>query len=339
MCQPRRLAPPTIPPLEPAKGHVHWDARLPRPPSAAPSAAAPAAAAPAEAAPAAHSEHHRAPAASPSAATPSAAAPPPAAPPVHSEHAAPAASPSPSPFEPAATAVHPTGGGEPSKATLIQFTAHAPLHAEGGELAGYGLYSYALLTSRGSRTNFFLAEILKHTPATKSTDSDKNEINLLEIPSIPADNDKCNPFADTPATGCSATVPSNAADAYDVAMAIKLLAHVCASAPSTLTDFCSHGFEGGGPYLLTYAKPVSKLTTIAPPMLLVDLTGKPESVFAEYLAAYEDQVKSADPTDGAKINTFRLSLLTWLSRAANAVGPIDEAAAGILNIVDKKPSQ
>jgi hypothetical protein len=31
--------------------------------------------------------------------------------------------------------------------------------------------------------------------------------------------------------------------------------------------------------------------------------------------------------------------LTWLSRAANAVGPIDEAAAGILNIVDKKPSE
>jgi hypothetical protein len=91
-----------------------------------------------------------------------------------------------------------------------------------------------------------------------------------------------------------------------------------------------------GPYLFTYARPLSNLSPVPPPYLFVDLSPVHERAFSEFIAAYKAQVKRTDYTDQERIETFRLRLLSIVLTAADWVGPAGTAVADILHMAGRQ---
>jgi hypothetical protein len=118
---------------------------------------------------------------------------------------------------------------------------------------------------------------------------------------------------------------------YDGSSARTFLYRICNNHVDVMKDFCGSAF-GQGPFLFTYAHPASTLNQIPPPFIFVDLSSVDQGAFAEYIEAYKEQVKSADVTDGSKINTIRLKVLSLIMSATGILNPIEKSVAGILHV-------
>jgi hypothetical protein len=217
----------------------------------------------------------------------------------------------------------------------IADTAYAPLFGLGEETDGYGLYTYLLFRQRTERERLFLKDLQNLPVASGLKSIPRGEIDLLLVPS---QNCKAAPSSMV-GSDCAKDILRNIADDlnkyYDYSAAELLLDEICGNGtppPDKIAFFCKHRY-GDGPFLFTYAKPVSKLHQIPPPFLFFDFSTIDESAFNDYLAAYEDVVKSDDYTDDSRLNGLRLRILNVIDEARSVAGPTVEAATILVHII------
>ena len=214
----------------------------------------------------------------------------------------------------------------------IHETAYGFLEEFGHEKGGYGLYSYVLFPHRSPRAKALLEDLFATTGAAAESRIAPENINILYLPTIQLE-------AGAPSIRSAGGPEALAAllheDVYDYALARALLAKICTAPADPVADVCA-GALSRGPYLFTYARPVSTLSPVPPPYLFVDLSPVHERAFGEFIAAYKAQVKRTDYTDRERIETFRLRLLSIVLTAADWVGPARTAVADILHVAEEQ---
>jgi hypothetical protein len=238
-----------------------------------------------------------------------------------------AGSSSPAPVRPLAPSVAP--GPQHTRAAVLD-TGYQALTKPGGEEAGYGLYSYVIAPGHTTRNAELLRTIMKQVAPVENTGHDKSEINVLYIPVKPAeqkafDKLKTAVFSDS-ADGFDADVLS----LYDQAMALELLHRICSAAAGDIEKLCLSD-TSQGPFLFTYARPVTDLQNVPPPYLIVDLRPVHERAFPVFVSKFMEQVKRPDFADGERIHSFQLSLLSIILKAADWIEPVQNAVAGIVH--------
>lgn len=183
-------------------------------------------------------------------------------------------------------------------------TGYSQLPALGGEGAGYGLYSYAIVTSHSERSSAFLAEVFKAIPPESQTAASRNRLNIFYVP---IQKDKQADYAASIAARNQSPVEFGKKYSeflYDYTMARAILNRICSNPQGKMRELCQHDLLG--PYIFTYTKPATSLESLEPPFLFVDLTDVRARAFAEFISAFRSQVKSDDIADRQKIDTLRL---------------------------------
>lgn len=233
-------------------------------------------------------------------------------------------------FAPAARAPASATVAAPASLT-IQDTGYSYLTAIGKEEPGYGLYSYAILPSASPRGNALLAEIFKQVDDVNSLPAKRNALNILYLP---MQGDKQVQFTVLQKAAGQTREKLSAAYAssyYSYTTAKALLYHLCSPPHQSVADICQ-GDMSRGPYLFTYASPASQMESVPPPFLFVDLSDVHEKAFGEMLSAFKEQVKSDNVSDRARIDTFRLRLLSIVLTASGWVSPVQKAMADIVRV-------
>jgi hypothetical protein len=209
-------------------------------------------------------------------------------------------------------------------------TGYSELQGLGREEKGYGLYSYAVLTSSTPRSAAFLGEIFKSIPPIEDTAASRAQLNIFYVP---IKSDKAADFANLlKASGNDQTkLGGGYADAlYDYQMARGILDHVCDPPAETMKELCK-GPMSAGPYIFTYANPASSLRPVPPPFLFVDLSDINPQAFPEIISTFRAVVKQDDISDDAKLHSLRLKVLNIALTAADWVDPVQRAIAGIVH--------
>jgi hypothetical protein len=220
--------------------------------------------------------------------------------------------------------------GEGPKTRIID-TRSAPLLHPGEEPEGYGLYTYVLLRQSADRDSHFLKDIVATAPSASGVALPlRTQIDLMLIPA--------NPCPPTPAKSpprCPApqveTVANDPKAAFNYDESNAILEELCANPPKQISGFCREPI-GQGPFLFTYARPVTKMNPIPPPFLFFDFTDHEEAAFPDYIEAYETVPKSDDFTDDSKLNTLRLRILDVFNRARAVAGPTTEGAIKLVHL-------
>jgi tetratricopeptide (TPR) repeat protein len=211
-------------------------------------------------------------------------------------------------------------------------TGYARLGAVGEEKPGYGLYSYVLITSYSDKSAALLNEIFKVIPNVKNTAASPNQINILYIPFL---KEKENEFS--VATQSAHTLGGKYAESfYNFQMARAILDHLCNPPADVLRQLCGSDLSRG-PFIFTYEKPASAFEPVPAPYLFVDLRDVHEHAFAEFVSAYQEQVKSDNVNEGERLNTLRLKFLNLTLNAADFFKPVPEALAVVIHSADLKP--
>jgi acylphosphatase len=222
--------------------------------------------------------------------------------------------------------------GKPTGKPRILDTGYSELQKLGKEEAGYGLYSYAVLTSDSARSAAFLGEIFKAIPSVGGTGVPKRaQLNIFYIP-IKADKSAAFTELSTNTSGEEkAKLGAELSKSfYNFKMARAILNHVCNPPANNMKDLCT-GAMAGGPYIFTYARPASSLEPVSPPFLFVDLSNVRQEAFPEFIDAFRSQVKQEDVADGAKIHSMRLTILNITLTAASWIVPVKAAIADIIH--------
>jgi hypothetical protein len=211
-------------------------------------------------------------------------------------------------------------------------TGYSQLSELAKEEPGYGLYSYAVITSDSNRSVTFLNEIFKSVPPINDTAAARAQLNIFYIP---LKSDKAAEFAQSVKSSQNDTDPSKLGPAYtrsfyDYKMGRAILNHVCNPPADPIREICK-GDLSRGPYIFTYGKPASSLEPVPPPFLFADLSDVHERAFGEFVAAFKSQVKQEDISDGARINSLRLRVLNVVLTAADWISPIQKAVADIVH--------
>jgi hypothetical protein len=238
----------------------------------------------------------------------------------------------PPPLAPASppTPISKADGGE-SPITRITDTRSAPLVHPGEETAGYGLYTYVLLRQSADRDSHFVKEIVATAPsASGGAPTLRAQTDLMLIPANP-----CPSAPPKSAEDCAANlvdaVASDPKASYNYEESNTILEELCIQPPKQIANFCHEPF-GKGPFLFTYARPVSKMNPIPPPFLFFDFTTHDEAEFPDYIYAYEAVLKSDDFTDDSKLKTLQLRILDVYNRARGAAGPTVEGAVKLIGL-------
>jgi hypothetical protein len=227
----------------------------------------------------------------------------------------------------------PTDGGGDSgvpKGLNIVDTGYSLLTKLGSEEPGYGLYSYAIITSKTPLTIAFMKEVFENVPAAEFLGSEKSILNILYIP---LDGTKKQEFIDFRKSSAGQDAAQLAEkymqSFYDPSMAFNILHHICGDAQGKMLDLCATDISEG-PFLFTYGKPVTGLTKVPPPYLFVDLREIKEGAFRHFLSRFKEQVKREDFTDGQRISTLSNSLLNIVLTAADWIGSVKKEITDIV---------
>ncbi|MFN3659342.1 MAG: hypothetical protein ACK4UO_19015 [Pseudolabrys sp.] len=197
-------------------------------------------------------------------------------------------------------------------------TGYNELTTLGGETSGYALYSYAIVTANTPRTRAFMKEFFKSIKAIDVFDVPKNELNVLHIPVIGSKKKQFQDLKKAVGPQDYETLAEKYMDSfYDQSMALTILNRICTSAEGKMLTLCKSDISEG-PFLFTYAKPVTTLQKVPPPYLIADLR-PPMHVraFETILSRFKEQVKSKDFADDQRIHTFGTSLLSILLTTAD----------------------
>ncbi len=209
-------------------------------------------------------------------------------------------------------------------------TGYKALTKLGGEEAGYGLYSYVIAPGHTKRNAAFLRQILSVIAPVEDTGPEKSKINVLYIPVKADQEQQFEKLKKSVFSKDADGVEAEAIASYDQSMALDLLHRICASATGEVSDLCMSDISQG-PFLFTYASPVTSLATVPPPYLIVDLRPVHERAFPVFVSKFMEQVKRPDFADGERIHNFKLSLLSIVLTAADWIEPVQKAVAGIVH--------
>jgi hypothetical protein len=193
----------------------------------------------------------------------------------------------------------------------------------------------AIVTADSSRASAFLSEIFESTHPVEGNLANHNQLNILYMP---LQKDKQTSFSTAAeASGNDAEkLKKLGADYsksfYDYQIAAAILNHVCTAPPDSMRGLCSS--DSRGPFIFTYAGPASKLESVPPPYLFVDLSDIREGAYGEFLSAFREQVKRPDVSDRQRIDTFRLRLLNIFLTAAQLAPGVQKAIADIVHHKD-----
>jgi hypothetical protein len=209
-------------------------------------------------------------------------------------------------------------------------SAYLPLYNLGEEPSGYGLYSYVIIIGSSDRDLAFVKGVIDSFPSAGGLPWPHQQINLLLLPEQRETDGQCKGKSGTAHAECMQERISELEN-YDHDSARTFLYRICNRPLDILVDFCRSGF-GRGPFLFTYARPVSKLAVIEPPFLFLDLSSVEQAAFEEYLEAFKTQIKSEDITDGSKINTVRLKVLSLILLGSGLLDPVEKAIAEIIHV-------
>lgn len=142
------------------------------------------------------------------------------------------------------------------------------LHRTGIEKPGYGLYSYALFPVHSPRAERFLEELFKTTGYAVESRIDFENLNIIYLPTR---EDRLSFLLSVLSESPDPPAGTFAEQFYDYALARRLLAQICTAPAEEIRDVCFSDLSRG-PYLFTYSQLVSKLSTIPPPYLFLDLS-------------------------------------------------------------------
>ena len=233
---------------------------------------------------------------------------------------APPAPPPPSPPPPAARPIGPLPGVPATQAgnTLVRVTGTAVLLAGQKEPAGYGLYSYALLSHKpsgdeGARYKAFLLELVKlPTAAGLEQYVSRGRINATFIPLKQADPKWEQDSDDEKVTFILAH--------YDWERSVAILSSLGQA-------------SGPGPLLVSVLQPLNPSAT-PHPVLLQDLSRAQPPLMEAYVQNFVTQAAKDRFWDRAAMATFALQLRNLLETAAVAVGPGRDAVKTWVKISD-----
>jgi hypothetical protein len=237
-------------------------------------------------------------------------------------------------LKPAETGVRAPEVKPPQRAILE--TGYDQLRGLGREAAGYGLYSYGVLTAPSPRSAAFLSEIFRSMPSIGDANAARSQLNIFYIPT------KKEKVADLPAL-----VEGSRDDQmkfavrysevmYDYKMARAILSHLCNPPTKAMTSLCK-GPMSGGPYILTNARPASILEPIPPPFLFVDLSDINPGAYSEFTTALRAVVNQEDLTDDAKLHSVRLKVLNLGLTAAAWTPKVKKSITDIVHAFDSSP--
>ena len=218
----------------------------------------------------------------------------------------------------------------------IPGTGYDQLKGLGREAAGYGLYSYGVLTAASPRSAAFLGEIFKSMAPIGGTGAARAQLNILYIPT------KIGTVLDL-----AALVEASRNDQtkmsvryseamYDYKTARAILNHLCTPPAKSMTSFCK-GPMTGGPYILANARPASSLEPVPPPFLFVDLSDINPSAYSEFISAFRATVKQQDVTDDTKLDSLRLKVLNLALTAADWNPRVKKSIVDIVHTFDSLP--
>ncbi|MHC2657912.1 hypothetical protein ACVMHY_010491 [Bradyrhizobium barranii subsp. barranii] len=145
----------------------------------------------------------------------------------------------------------------PFRRLRILETGYSQLPELGREEAGYGLYSYAVLSSTDTnRSTAFLAEVFKSIPAIEQTGANQKQLNIFYVP---IKKDKTNDFADaieSSGDDVKKLGATYATSLYDYKVGRTILDHICNPPDDSMQTFCA-GDTSRGPYIFTYERPAT----------------------------------------------------------------------------------
>ena len=216
---------------------------------------------------------------------------------------------------------------KPTQQAILE-TGYDQLKGLGREAAGYGLYSYGLLTTPSPRSAAFLDEIFKSNTAAART-----QLNNFYIPTK---KDKVVNLAVLVAASRNdqSKLSGRYSEAmYDYKMARAILSHLCNPPPKPMKDLCK-GPMSGGPYILTGARPASSLEPVPPPFLFVDLSDINPHAYPEFISAFRAVVKQEDVTDDGKLHSQRLKVLNLALTAADWIPKTKKSVVDIAHAFD-----
>jgi Caspase domain len=214
----------------------------------------------------------------------------------------------------------------PSNRAILA-TGYRHLPELGGEEEGYGLYSYAVLTSTSNRSSALLEEIFNSIPKIEDTAAHRSQLNILYLPTK---KERLGDWEDSQRLNSAQFARKFSNSFYDYRMARSILNHICNPPADAVRNLCQRDMSRG-PYIFTHAKPASALEPVPPPFLFVDLSDVHHRAFGEFAAAFREQVKREDISDGARINTLRLGILKITLKAGDLVVPIRKSIADIIH--------
>jgi hypothetical protein len=212
-------------------------------------------------------------------------------------------------------------------------TGYDQLRGLGREAAGYGLYSYGVLTTPSPRSAALLGEIFRSIPSIGAA---RAQLNIFYIPT------KKEKVADLAALvqasrNDQTKLAARYSDAlYDYKMARAILSHLCNPPAKPMTSLCK-GPMSGGPYILANARPASSLEPVPPPFLLVDLSDINPHAYAEFISAFRAVLKQEDVTDDAKLYSLRLKVLNLGLTTADWTPNVKKSVVDIVHAFDSSP--
>jgi hypothetical protein len=222
---------------------------------------------------------------------------------------------------------------KPFRRLRILETGYSQLPELGREEAGYGLYSYAVLSSTDTnRSAAFLAEVFKSIPAIEQTGANPKQLNIFYVP---IKKEKTNDFADaieSSGDDVKKLGATYATSLYDYKVGRTILDHICNPPDDSMKTFCA-GDTSRGPYIFTYERPASDMEPVPPPFLFVDLSDIHPGAFGELVSAFRAQVKREDIADGVRINTPRLALLQIVLKGADLLPGVQKTVGDIVHSV------
>ncbi len=201
------------------------------------------------------------------------------------------------------------------------------------ETKGFGRYTYVLLAAASHRNGIFVKDLLNTTPVEQSSETRKLNLNVFEMPVF----DKLYKMAGPAATYLE-TLPSRNMNTfiaqiienYDYGLSRDLLDTLCLS-PKTPT-ICKTAREQG-PYLLTFARPISRLRAVPAPYLSVDLSKVDPAAFPYFLNSMKEQVQVEDITDESRIFSTRSRLLAVIAALSSWLPSIQSSVAHIVQMI------
>lgn len=195
---------------------------------------------------------------------------------------------------------------------------------------GYGLYTYMLFAGPSPRNTILLRALIESTSASsKNALSHTQYLNLFAIPThsrmkawrlVRRQPNDLEAFGNRPGDQTL----------YDYGFAADVSVRLCRRDSPPGPSICP--LSKRGPYFLTIARRIQNLDPAMHPFLLVDLSDVDEQAFGEFVSALKQQVMRPDFTDRRKLETVRLSMISYILAAADVVRPVMDGLDSILKL-------